>query len=141
MTWYYEGAVVSEAPEEYEAFVYEIENLKSGKKYAGKKKLWRRVTKPPLKGQKRKRRSRVPSDWPDYYGSSDNVKEDLALLGASNFIRRIIRWCRTPAEASYYEAKYQFDNDVLLRDDYYNGIINCRVNRSHIRKALGLSTK
>jgi hypothetical protein len=139
MTWYYEGDVIIEAPEDFEAFVYEITNLQSGKKYLGKKKLWRKVTKPPLKGQKRKRRSRVPSDWPDYYGSSDNVKEDLAKLGASNFKREVLRWCKTPAEASYFEAKMQFDRDVLLSDDYYNGIINCRINRSHIRKALGKS--
>ena len=30
------------------------------------------------------------------------------------------------------EAKEQFDRKVLLTDEYYNGIINCRVGSSKI---------
>ena len=33
---------------------------------------------------------------------------------------------------SYLEAKEQFDREVLLKDDYYNGIINCRIGGSEI---------
>ena len=33
---------------------------------------------------------------------------------------------------SYLEAKEQFDREVLLSDDYYNGIINVRVGSSKI---------
>ena len=138
MTWYYNDAEVTEAPQEYEAFVYEITNLKNNKKYLGKKKLWKTVTKPPLKGQKRKRKSKVESDWMFYYGSSENVKMDLLESGPENFKREILIWCKTPAEASYHEARLQFERNVLIDDNYYNGIINCRINRSHIRKALGL---
>jgi hypothetical protein len=31
---------------------------------------------------------------------------------------------------SYLEAKEQFDREVLLSDEYYNGIINVRVGSS-----------
>ena len=38
---------------------------------------------------------------------------------------------------SYIEAREQFDRRVLETDEYYNGIINCRVGGSDkLRKAL-----
>lgn len=136
MTWYYKGNEVLEIPEDYEAFVYEITFLPTNRKYLGKKKATRKVTKPPLKGYKRKRRSKVESDWREYFGSSDNVKDDLAIHGIEAFHREILMWCETPAVASYYEAKFQFERNVLLDDNYYNGIIQCRINRTHIQKYL-----
>jgi len=39
----------------------------------------------------------------------------------------IIKLCDSKFELSYYEAKLQFDNDVLIKDGFYNGIINCRI--------------
>jgi len=30
---------------------------------------------------------------------------------------------------AYYEAKEQFDREVLLREDYYNGMINLRIGK------------
>ena len=35
---------------------------------------------------------------------------------------------------SYIEAELQFKHKVLLSDDYYNGIINCRIGGSKILK-------
>ena len=46
-----------EAPKEYIGFVYEITDKETNMKYIGKKKFWSRVTRPPLKGKKNKRRS------------------------------------------------------------------------------------
>ena len=34
------------------------------------------------------------------------------------------------SELSYMKAKHQFDNDVLLSNDWYNGIISCRINKN-----------
>ena len=31
------------------------------------------------------------------------------------------------------EAKEQFDRDVLLSDNYYNGIINCRIGAQSVK--------
>ena len=31
------------------------------------------------------------------------------------------------------ETKEQFERDVLLTDDYYNGIINCRIGSNAIK--------
>jgi hypothetical protein len=38
--------------------------------------------------------------------------------------------CDSKFELAYYEAKKQFEADVLLNEGYYNGIINCRIGRA-----------
>jgi hypothetical protein len=137
MQWTYQGNTVNEIPEGKLGFVYLITNLKTGQKYIGKKLAQFKRTKPPLKGKKLKRRSTVESDWRDYWGSSDRLNADVAQLGPENFTREILYYCTSKAEMSYIEAREQFDRRVLETDEYYNGIINCRVGGSDkLRKAL-----
>src|SRR6056300_1373437 len=130
MQWTYEGKIIDEIPEEYEGFVYLITNTTTGQKYIGKKLAKFKTTKPPLKGKKNKRRGTKESDWREYWGSSDNLKEDILKYGEDNFIREILHMCPSRGVASYLEAQEQFDRKVLLTDDYYNGIINVRVGGS-----------
>lgn len=132
--WIYDGKQLDELPRGCEAFVYLITNKKNGKKYVGKKLTKFKTTKPPLKGKKNKRRGTKESDWREYWGSSDNLKEDIEKYGEDNFIREILHLCPSRGVASYLEAKEQFDRKVLLTDDYYNGIINVRVGGSKILK-------
>jgi|TARA_B110000503_G_C7028768_1_gene363058 hypothetical protein len=130
MEWKYKGILVAELPEGCEGFVYLITNLTNDKKYIGKKLARFKKTKPPLKGKKNKRRSTVESDWREYWGSSDRLNEDVALLGTHNFTREMLYYCTSKAELSYLEAREQFDRKVLETDEYYNGIINVRVGGS-----------
>ena len=137
MTWTYNSKVIDELPEGCEAFVYLITNKTNGKKYIGKKLAKFKTSKPPLKGKKRKRKGTKESDWRDYWGSSDNLKNDIELYGEENFTREILHVCPSRGVASYLEAEEQFKREVLLSDDYYNGIINVRVGGSNIlREAL-----
>ncbi len=137
MQWTYQGNIVEQIPEGKIGFVYLITNLTTGQKYIGKKLAQFKRTKPPLKGKKLKRRSTVESDWRDYWGSSDRLNADVATLGPENFTREILYYCTSKAEMSYIEAREQFDRRVLETDEYYNGIINCRVGGSDkLRKAL-----
>ena len=137
MTWLYQNEIVDEMPEGIEAFVYLITNTTNDKKYIGKKLTRFKKTKPPLKGKKNKRRSTVESDWRDYWGSNDQLKADVGLLGAQNFTREILYYCTSRGVASYLEAKLQFDHRVLETDEYYNGIINVRIGGSKVlREAL-----
>ena len=128
--WTFQGEQVNELPLDCEGFVYLITNLTNNKKYIGKKLARFKVTKPPLKGRKNKRRSTKESDWRTYWGSSDYLNADVLELGEENFTREILHYCDSRGALSYLEAKEQFDREVLLTDEYYNGIINVRVGGS-----------
>jgi hypothetical protein len=120
-------------PDVYYAFVYLITNLDSGKKYVGKKVFWSKKTLPITKTRKRRKRTLIESDWKNYYGSSNHLLKDIELLGKEKFKREILHLCKTKGEASYLEAKEQFDRNVLLTEDYYNGIINCRIGAPSVK--------
>ena len=123
----------SDMIEDYIGFVYEVYDTEAKMKYIGKKKFWSKVTKPPLKGKKNKRRSLKESDWKDYYGSSEEVKSLVENTGEWRFKRKIIRLCKTLGEMSYYEMKEQLDNDVLLKpNEYYNAFIGGKIHRRHL---------
>ena len=130
--WTYNGEPVHDLPETCEGFVYLITNLTNDKKYVGKKLARFKVTKHPLKGKKNKRRSTKESDWRTYWGSSDWLIEDVKELGEDQFTREILYYCQSRGMLSYLEAKEQFDREVLLTDEYYNGIINVRVGSSKV---------
>jgi len=66
--WVYQGKeFTSDMIGDYVGFVYCLTDTENGKKYIGKKKFTRKITRPPLKGKKRKRRSVAESDWQTYY--------------------------------------------------------------------------
>ena len=134
MQWKYNGNLVEEIADQYIGFVYIITNLTNNKKYIGKKLAKFKKTRPPLKGKKRKRKSLVESDWQTYWGSSEHLLADVSELGPENFSREILYFCTTRGELSYREAKEQFDREVLLTDEYYNGIINVRIGGSQALK-------
>ena len=140
MQWTYKKKPVETLPEECIGFVYIITNVTSGRKYIGKKlakfaKTTYKVVQ--LKNgtkKKKKIRSKVDSDWRDYYGSSDALTKDVEALGTDNFSREILFYCTSKAECSYIEAREQFKYKVLESADYYNGHIAVRVHGSHILK-------
>jgi len=108
-------------------FIYKITNLTNDKKYIGKKQCQSIRKRPPLKGKKNKRHEKIETDWKTYTSSSNELNKDLEQLGKANFKFEILRWCDSKWELSYYEARLQFKEEVLLRNDYYNGIINVRI--------------
>lgn len=108
-------------------FIYIITNVITGKKYIGKKQMKSIKKMAPLKGNKNKRHKEVETDWKEYTSSSNDVNEDIQKYGKDKFTFEIIRLCDSKFELAYYEAKLQFENDVLLTDKFYNGIINCRI--------------
>ena len=139
MTWYYQDTPVEELPEECVGFVYLITNNLSGRKYIGKKlakfsKTSVKVVKQKNGIKKKKRiRTKIDSDWREYYGSSIDLAADILKLGTENFSREILYYCASKAECSYIEAREQFNRKVLESDDYYNGQISVRVHGSHIK--------
>lgn len=132
--WFYDGAeFTSEMIGDYLGFVYIITDKSNGKKYVGKKLFKSKRKLPPLKGKTRSRTVIKESDWQSYYGSSDEVKALVEELGSDNFHREILHLCTSKGELSYMELKEQVDREVLLREEYYNGIIQVRINKSHVK--------
>ena len=140
MTWTYQGSVVNTLPEDCVGFVYIITNVLSGRKYIGKKlakfskTTYKTVKLKNGKKKKQKIRTKIDSDWQEYYGSSPNLTKDIDTLGKENFTREILHYCTSKAQTSYIEAKEQFSRQVLESEEYYNGHIQVRVHGSHIIK-------
>ena len=110
-------------------FIYEITNVIENKKYIGKKQCLSKIKRKPLKGKKRNRIDHKESDWKEYTSSSNELNEDIKKYGKENFIFKILKICNSKWELAYFEIKEQLDRQVLLRKDYYNGIINVRIGR------------
>jgi len=140
--WTFNNKIVEELPEDCVGFVYLITNKANSRMYIGKKlskfsKTSYKMVKLKNGTKKRKKiKSKIDSDWLEYYGSSLELNKDIESLGKDNFTREILFFCKSKAECSYVEAREQFGRKVLESDDYYNGQISVRVHGSHIKNKL-----
>jgi hypothetical protein len=131
--WTYQSKEVpQEIMEENVGFVYLITNLESNRKYIGQK-LFRFTRRKIVKGKKNRKKVVKESDWRDYFGSSQALQNDVEKLGSGRFSREILRLCKSKGEMNYWETKLQFDNEVLLSEDWYNNFIGCRINGNKLK--------
>lgn len=133
MWTYNDKEFTSEMIGDYIGFVYVITDLSNDKKYIGKKLFVSKRKLPPLKGKTRKRIKVVESDWQSYFGSSEEVQALVEEKGWDNFKREILHLCKAKGELSYMEMYEQVTKHALLSDEYYNGIIQVKIHRSHVR--------
>jgi hypothetical protein len=133
--WQYEGSEW-QPPEEFSpddayGMVYMITNRATSRKYVGKKFFWSQKTLPITKKRKRRKKTLVESDWRTYWGSNKHLVADLETQGPDTFYREILHLCKAKGELSYMEAKEQFEREVLLTEEYYNGI---KIGRASCRE-------
>ena len=126
--WLYNGLPFNNI-DNYIGFVYRITNITNSRMYIGKKNFYFSKTK-QVKGKKK--RFKVESDWLDYYGSNKELAADVEKYGKENFKREILMLCMSKGDFAYYEAKLQFDFNVLESPDYYNSWIMCRIHKKHL---------
>ena len=136
MTWKYNSVDFTDVPKGMEGFVYIITNIVNDKKYIGKKHFWTRQ-----KDRKTGRRKTKESDWQSYFGSCDELKEDIKNLGSDKFLREILYLCPHKKSMSYYETYEQFHRNVLFSNDYYNTNIGGTFYMSESERIYGLVLK
>ena len=129
--WIYKGApFTSDDIGDYYGFVYRITNTTTQKSYIGRKYFYQK--RKPRGG---KRRVTSESDWKRYYGSSDDLKQDIREIGKDNFRREIISLHETLGKVNYEETKQLFLHNVLMESldngepAYYNSNILGRYMR------------
>lgn len=130
-SWQYNGEPFLN-PGDWWGFIYIVEDLVSEKKYIGKKQFKFKKYK-TVKGKRKG--YFAESDWKEYYGSSETLKEQVSAIGPDSFKRTILKLCKSKSECSYWEAYFQFHYEVLLKpDEFYNEWISVKVRRAHLVK-------
>ena len=129
--WIYEGKpFTSDDIGDQFGFVYRITNIQTGKQYIGRKYFYQK--RKPRGG---KRRVTSESNWKSYYGSSDELKQDIKRDVKGNFRREILSVHPTAGRVNYEETRQLFTRGVLteaLEDGtpaYYNSNILGRYYR------------
>ena len=107
--WIYEGKpFTSDDIGDQFGFVYRITNIQTGQQYIGRKYFYQK--RKPRGG---KRRVTSESDWRRYYGSSEDLKQDIRRVGRENFKREILSVHPTAGRVNYEETRQLFARGVL----------------------------
>mgnify|MGYP003342925657 CR=1 FL=1 len=109
-------------------FVYVITNVTNNKQYVGKKSFTKSKT---YQKNKKKKKTRVSSDWITYTGSNDKLNEDIK--NGDQIRKEIIHLCKSKGWMSYMETKEILVRDCLLKEQYYNYWVSCKIRRTHLK--------
>ena len=109
-------------------FVYVITNVTNNKRYVGKKSFTKSKT---YQKNKKKKKTRVASDWITYTGSNDQLNEDSK--NGDQVKKEIIHLCKSKGFLSYFETKEILVRDCLLSDNFYNFWVSCKIRRTHLK--------
>jgi len=151
-SWSYQGRLITEIsdmPEGTYGFIYEVKHKPSGLKYIGKKVLYfernKRLGKRALEALREERKAkgiggRVPlkqkvvteSDWKDYYGSHEKIKELVKTTDPMDWEKKILSFVPNKKLLTYYEAKELFKYGIL--EDRQSNYINDNILGKFYRK-------
>jgi hypothetical protein len=133
MSWIYQGKCFEELdiPQGGIGFIYMMTAIIDGKSvaYIGKKNFFANIKRPlgkkalAMSTDKRlkKYKRELKPDFMRYY-SSNKILKDAHKAGVT-IKREILRICYSQMELTYQETKYQFQYEVLEKEEYLNGNI------------------
>ena len=151
-SWNFQGrpiTEISDMPEGTYGFIYEVKHKPSDLKYIGKKVLYfernKRLGKRALEALREERKAkgiggRVPlkqkviteSDWKDYYGSHEKIKELVKTTDPMDWEKKILSFVPNKKLLTYYEAKELFRYGIL--EDRQSNYINDNILGKFYRK-------
>lgn len=135
MSWLYKGKELddSDIPEKAQGFIYLITYLPTNQKYIGRKLLTKAHRR-----QKNKKviRTRVESDWREYWSSSPDVKQLVEEKGADNFVREILVFADTKGQLNYLEEKFLYCVGALESEVWLNSNIRSKMYKRNILNKL-----
>jgi len=115
-------------------FIYIITQKSTGNRYLGRKLL----TKSKIKINKdtgKKRKSRIQSDWLDYWSSSPKITSWIKDAGGTDdFKREIILFVTSKAELLYMEECLLYKCNAMLSNEWINDNIRSRIMKSWFNK-------
>ena len=131
MTWLYRGSLLNDEdiPLKAAGFVYMLTYLPTGQRYVGRKLLTKSHTR-----QKNKKiiRSRVESDWRDYWSSSPDIKLLIESEGTDNFVREVLMFADTKGQLNYLEERLLYSIGALESEFWLNGNIRAKMFKRNI---------
>jgi hypothetical protein len=135
--WIYQGKCLETPPEGFYGFIYHIID-DEGNHYWGKKafthKKKTRLSKKARVGTRRRIKvEQVDSKWLSYWGSCKPLTEYITQRGGTQgFTREIIKLCENRSSLTYWETAVLIQNNVLFRDDCWNGHVMSRFYKGKI---------
>lgn len=132
--WTYNDKIITsteDIPDKSVGFIYMITQLSTGKRYIGRKLLTRAATK-TVKGKKKK--TRVESDWKDYWSSSPKIKQWIEENGGTDdFKREILQFVSSKGQMVYAEEMALYIVGALESDLWVNDNIRSKVYRTWVK--------
>ena len=91
-----------------------------------KKKLT--IKEKALEGNSRKKFKREikSTNWENYWGSNDELLNDVKELGEDKFKREILIFTSNKTDTSFWEMAIQIKEDVLFKNSYNRHIANTK---------------
>lgn len=136
MSWLFNGLPIEEdkIPKGAVGFLYKITNTETNQWYLGRKLLTKSKQK-VVNGKKKK--TRVESDWKDYWSSNDTLKEEAAIA-PQKFKREILLFVTTMGAMAYAEEFLLYKSGALFDPKCLNGNIRAKIMRNWFGKTPNL---
>lgn len=130
--WLFNGKILeeSEIPKKAVGFIYLLVYKPTNQLYIGRKLL----TKAHRRQQNKKIiRSRVESDWKDYWSSSPEIKSIIESEGGNqSFTREVLMFADTRGQLNYLEERFLHSVGALESGKWLNSNIRSKFYKKNI---------